>query len=257
MLFKVEGSVARPYYYSNFIDLVTSKAASGLSYVIPVSSSGYDSVLYNAYFNLTEGEEPYVAMGPYAIDFIEAVKKLPETATRFDEKLINAAINAYNALEGKDDMKFVDESYVARFNKARAEYNVSVAENKIAHLFDMDNAKYFYDLVKDARATYLALTDEERALVSSGDVLDAKIAELSEAMGKTLDFSLEYEDYFPVSDEEPPVDEPPASEGGLEAWQIALIVGGGVLLAAAVAVAVILLLKKRSAKVSDSDAKED
>lgn len=247
--FKVESLVASPLYYSNFVDLITSKAASGLTYVIPKNSDGYDSRLYTAYFTAVEGEDSGDVMGASAIAFIDAVKKLPAKATRFDEALINAAINAYNALEGSADMDYVDESYVTRFTIARSQYNVSVAENKIAHLFDMANAKYFYDLVKDARAAYLALTDAERADVTNGELLESKIAELATEMGKTLDFSLEYEDYFPVTEnDQPPVGEPDVDgqDKGLDAWVVIVIVVAGVLVLAAAAFGVVFFLKKRS-----------
>ena len=246
---QMEDIVAYPLYYSNFIDALTTKATVGLTYVIPKNSSGYDSRIYKAYFTPVENEDSGIVAGPYALNFIDAVKKLPDVVDRFDEALINAAINAYNALEGKDDMQFVDPSYVEKFNEARSQYNVSVAENKINHLFDMDNSKYSYDIVKDARATYLALTDEERALVSNSAVLDTKIAELASAMGKTLDFSLSYEDYFPAP-VEPPVDnDPPADDNGGK-WWIAVVIGASVL-AAAAAVGVFVFLKKKKAVTSE------
>ena len=256
--FRVEGIIASPLYYATFVDTVTTEKAQGLTYVIPQNCEGYDSRLYKAYFTVAEGEDAGFAMGPYAISFIEAVKKLPAVADRFDAKVINAAINAYNALEGKAEMDLVDSSYFERFNKARSEYNVSVAENKIAHLFDMDNAKYFYDLVKDARTTYLALTDAERALVKNAQALDTKIAELSEAMGKTLDFTLTYEEHFP--EEEPIVDD--QNDDGLETWAIILIVVGGVLVLCGIGAGVYFFLKKRGIickKVEESaeDSLED
>ncbi|MBQ4071863.1 MAG: leucine-rich repeat protein [Clostridia bacterium] len=260
--FKVESLVAAPLYYSHFVDLVTSKGAEGLTYVIPKNSEGYDSRLYSAYFTPVEGEDAGTVMGAAGIAFIDAVKKLPETATRFDEALISNAINAYNVLVASSDVELVDESYVTRFTVARSQYNVSVAENKIAHLYDMANAKYFYDLVKDARAAYLALTDEERAAVSNSEHLEQKIAELASAMDKELDFTLEYADYFPVSEEpdrpEPPI--APDTEGGLDTWVIVVIAVAGVLVLGGGAFGAFLLVRKKKGvtdPATDTDKKED
>ncbi len=245
--FRTDDIIASPLYYNNFVGLVTSEAAEGLTYVIPKNSDGYDSRLYRAYFTPVEGEDSGDPMSASAIAFIEAVKKLPENITRFDELIISNAINAYNAIEGSANMDIIDESYFTRFNTARSQYNVSVAENKIAHLFDMANAKYFYDLVKDANTTYLALTDEERAEVKNSERLESKITELAAEMGKTLDFSLEYEDYFPQNEDLPPEDTP--AEGndgeGIDMWVIIVIIAAVVLVLGVGAAAVVLLMKKK------------
>ena len=257
--FKVDSLVASPLYYSNFVDIISSKAVSELTYVIPKNSDGYDSRLYTAYFTAVDGEDSGEVMGDSAIAFIEAVKKLPEVVTRFDEALISAAINAYNTIDGSPEMDSVDESYFTRFATARSQYNVSVAENKIDHLFDMANGKYFYDLVKDARATYLALSDAERDSVKNSSHLDAKIAELATEMGKTLDFNLEYEDYFPVTDEEPPAVDPGDGnkDDGSGVWLIIIIVAASVLvLGAGAVVAVLFIRKKKGTKTEEVETEE-
>ena len=250
--------VAAPYYYSTFKGIVASKEATGLTYVLPTNNSGYDSIIYKAFFTPSETENSGMAMGPYAIAFIDAVKRLPEVVDRFDKALIDAAINAYNALDGKtDEMAYVDDAFVAKFNQARSEYNISVTEDKIAHLFDMDNSKYSFDIVKDARASYLALTEAERALVKNASVLDVKIADLAAAMGKTPDFSLSYEDHFPKEPDAPT--EEPQPNGGLKAWQIVLIVCASVVGAALVAggaVFTVIFLKKKKALTSVDEAEE-
>ena len=241
--YRMHDAVATPYCYSNFKDLVTSEGAMDLTYVLPVNNSGYDSKIYKAYFLASESENSGTVTGPYALAFIEAVKKLPQTLDRFDEALINAAINAYNALDGKtDEMAFVDSSYVEKFKTARSEYNVSVVENMIAHLFDMDNSEYSFNLVKDARGAYLALTEAERADVENATRLETKTSELSTAMGKELDFSKTYAEHFP---EEPPVENPP--EDGGDVWLVVIIVSASVIVAAAVCVGVVIFLKKRRA----------
>ena len=242
--FRMDDIVAYPLYYSTFIDAIATEKASGLTYVIPLNSKGYDSKIYKAYFKPAENENSGTVMGPYAIAFIEAVNKLPETADRFDKSVVDSAINAYNALAIKaEELKLVDESLIERFNKARTEYNVSVAENKIKHLFGMYNDEYSFELLKDARATYLALTDAERALVSNGTVIDAKVAELSAAMGKTVDFSISYAEHF-VNDsgDLTPPDNPNAS------GKVAIIICASVLGAALIAAGVFFLLKAKCSK---------
>ena len=240
--YRTEEFIAKPLYYRNFIDIVTSEAASGLTYVIPVNSDGYDSLLYKAYFNPSETENSGTVMGPKAIAFIEAVKKLPEVADRFDAALIEAAINAYNALMADNvEKETVDASFITKFKKARSEYNVSVVENKINHLFDMYNNKYSFDILKDARASYLALSEEERALVSNAAVIEAKIQQLAAAMGKTPDFSLTYEAHFP--EEEPTPDPVPETEN--DSWKVIVIVCASVAGVAIIGVGVFFFLKKK------------
>jgi hypothetical protein len=220
-----------------------------MTYVIPLNSSGYDSRLYKAYFTPSETENMGTVMGPLAIAFIEAVNKLPAVVTHYDTKVVEAAINAYNALVDNDDeMAFLNsyvgfDAYVEKYNKSCSEYYIDVTVNKINHLFDMDNSKYSYDIVKDARASYLALTEAERALVSNAAVLDQKIADLAAAMGVTLDFSKTYEEHF-VTDE--PNEEPPVvDDKGLELWVIIVIAAGSTVAAAAIALGIILFLKRK------------
>ncbi len=263
--FKWEAIVAYPVYYSNFKAEVISEKASDLTYVIPTNSDGYDSRLYKAYFNPSDSESSGEVTGPYAIAFMEAVNKLPEAITRFDEALINNAINAYNALAGTADEKFVEQSYYDRYNEARILYNVSVMENQINHLFDMDSSEYSYNLLKAAVLSFESLTDAEKARVANADTLDVKKAELSAAMGKELDFSLEYKDYFPAEEENGNggnvTEEPDGKNGGT----VAIIIVASVMAAAAVAAAVLLVLKKKNLLVRSSaspssdekDTKED
>ncbi len=240
--YKMEDIVAMPVYYSTFVDVITSKNASNLTYVIPQNSNGYDSRLYRAYFNASETENSGIVTGPYAIRFIKAIKNLPEVLTRFDEALINEAINAYNALVGKDDMAFVADSYIQKFNEARSQYNVSVVENKIKHLFDMDNSKYSYDAVKDAVVGFNALSAEEKALVKNASVLETKKSELAAMMGKVLDFTLDYEDYFPAENV-PPVAPEPSDD--INVWEAVIIVGTSAVATVAIAIAVFCIRKKK------------
>ena len=247
-----ENEVYRVLYYHTFVGGVGSKDVPELTYVIPTNSKGYDSKIYNAYFTLSETENSGTATGPYAIAFMNAVNKLPEVATRFDSLAVETAINAYNALVVKtEEMKLVDESYVAKFNKARNEYYASVAENKIAHLFDMYNNEYSFELLKDARATYLALSDEARALVKNGAVIDEKIADLSAAMGVTVNFDITYAEHFPEIDQPGDPNEPGDNgDSGINGMVVVIIIASAVVAAALIAAGVFFFLKKKKAKAS-------
>ena len=257
-IFDEEISYSHIYHYSTFKGTIATKDAQDLTYVIPLNSKGYDSIVYNAYFNPSETENSGTVIGPDVISFIESVNKLPDVVDRFDSKLIEDAITAYNKISGKEsEMAYVDEAYVTKFNEACSQYNVSVVENKLAHLFDMDMTKYCFELVKDARASYLALSDAEKANVSNASVLDTKLAEFKAAWGKEVDFNLTYEQNLPV--QEPPVEEPPTTDdpnGGLDTWVIIVIIVGAVLVAGAAAVAVVLILKKKKTAVEQSKVEE-
>ena len=81
--------------------------------------------------------------------------------------------------------------------------------------------------------------------------------DLAQKMGKTLDFTLEYKDYFPVDDGS---DDNNTTDGG-NGWVVAVIIVASVAVLAAAAVAVFFILKKKNlfCKKSDGEAskKED
>ena len=168
---------------------------------------------------------------------------------RFDKLLVNAAINAYNALMGHAEEKtFVDDSVFTAFETARRAYNVDVVEAKIAHLFDMDKLEYCFNNVRDAKKAYDALTAEEKALVTNASVLEEKITALNELYGKTVDFNLTYAENLGEENQGgtdiTPSDPLPGPR--IETWVIVLIAVGGVLvLGGAVTVTVILIKRKR------------
>lgn len=250
--------VAMAMYYLNFVDVVGSQAAWDITCVLPETNEGYDALLYSAYFKPSD-ENSGATIGKYAKAFIDAARQLPETATRFDKKLIDAAINAYNALESRaDELATVDQQLIDHFLKCRSEYNVSVAENKIAHLFDLDNSEYAFEIVKDARASFQALTAEEQAMVSNADRLSAKIEELRAVMGVEVDFSKTYSQHFPQQggNENPGTDTQPTTptgtdqpgrsdQTGMSTGMIILIVCVAVALVAGVVLAVIWSAKKK------------
>ena len=236
------------YFYSNFKDQVGTNNASGLVCIIPENSSGYDSYIYSAYFTVSEEETSGKVMGAYAIAFVNAVNKLPEVATRFDGELVSAAIDAYNALVDRaDELAWVDEALVAKFNQARSEYYVDVTEGKIAKLYGMYNNEYCFNIVKDARASYLALTAEEQGRVSNGAILEEKIAALTTAMGVTPDFSKNYADHF--ASDVPGGDSGDGSsvvKGGIDTLVLILIIAGAVIVLAGAGAVVAVLLKKKN-----------
>jgi len=245
----IGGELLYPFYYSNFKAGIGSQGAQGMTAVLPDNCEGYDSLLYTTYFTVATEETSGATAGKYAIAFMQAVSKLPQNIDRFDRVLMEAAINAYNALEGHADEKvFVDSSYTERFLSLRSAYNVNVVYAKIAALFDMDATKYSFELVKDANAAYLALTEDERAMVENAQVLTAKISELSAAIGRDVDFSLSYEEHFDQGVQGPgPGDETP---GGLDTWVVVLIISASVVaLAGATVVTTLLIRKKKSSTI--------
>ncbi len=254
--FREADIIAMPFYYVNFIAAVGSKAASEMTYILPDNNEGYDTILYKAYFKSSD-ETSGPTTGKYALAFIEAAKRLPDVVDRFDKKLIDAAINAYNALEGQEDeLASVDQALIDRFFAARSEYNVSVAENMIAHLFDMDCSEYSFNLVKEARAFFLSLSEEEQGKVANADVLTQKIEELTKAMGMTPDFEKTFAEHFPEENDAPENDTPDAPttpdendtpDEGMPVWAIILIVVGSVLVLAGIGVGIYFIIQKKRA----------
>ena len=267
-MFYIDGWTGRNLYHSNFKAGIGSLKATKMNATIPENCFGYDGLAYKAYFNIVEDANSGVVAGKYAIAFEEAVYKLPENIDRFDRLLIEAAINAYNALAAHEDEKqFVSAETIAKFERARVLYNVNVVDGKIGRLFGMYNTEYCFNLLKDATEAYLALTDEEKEMVSSPETLDSKKAALALAMGvEDIDFSLSYSENLPT--EEPPVD-PPVDDGP-EGWVIALIVIASVVVAGGVGACLYFFVfrKKKVAEASapvaevtseeeNPDAKED
>ena len=241
-----QSEVALPYYYSTFVDVIGYKEADHLVAIVPDNCVGYDTLIYDAYFTLSE-KTSGVTAGKYAHAFMDAVNKLPAEVDRFDTLLVNEAITAYNALMAHEDEKaFVDESFFTTFKNVRTAYNVDVVESKIDHLFDMDKLEYTFNKVKDAKRAYDNLSAEEKALVTNAAKLDEKIADLNELYGKTVDFNLSHSENLGVEEDVPPVDdggEEPAK--GLDAWVIVLIVAGSVLVLSGAAVFTVILIKRK------------
>ena len=253
--YRLYDSVTLPLYYRNFIDVIGSKNTSGLTAVLPDNCEGYDTLLYSTYFTVST-QTSGATVGKYATAFIDATKKLPEVADRFDRLVIENAILAYNALLGHAEEKVhVDNALIEKYNKAVSEYNVDVVENLIAHLFDMYKDKHSFEKVKEARAAYMALSDADRAKISNADRYTQKLAELNTAFGTEVNFDASYEENLPA---EAPTDDT-TDEGGLEAWVIIVIIAASVIVAAGAAVLVIILVKKnkKSALPTDAESSDD
>ena len=239
-------SFADMYHYSTFKGDIGSVATEGLVCIIPENSYGYDSHMYSTYFTVNEEETSGKVMGSYAIAFVNAVKKLPEVATKFDGATVSAAIDAYNALVDRaDELAFVDAALIERFNTVRSEYYVSVVEDKIEKLYGMYNNEYCFNIVKDARENFLALTEAEQGSVANGAVLNEKIAALTAAMGVTPDFSKTYSEHFAT--EEPPVNDPNGngSASNNDTLVLILIIAGAVIVLAGAGVVTFIIIKRK------------
>ena len=243
--FREVGMLSIGYYYGNFKGTVGSKDAQGITAQIPENCVGYDTLIYNAFFDFSE-QSSGVTAGKYAVDFIDAAGKLPEVATRYDKLVVQNAIVAYNALLGhSEELQYVSNELIARYEKACSEYYVDVVEDLIAHLFDMNADEYSFNLVKEANDAYLALSDADREMVANKDVLDAKIAALAEEFGCEIDFSKTYQDH--LNQEQPPVDDPIDDNDGMQTWVIVLIVALAAVAVAGAAVVVFIFIKKKRA----------
>ncbi len=198
------------YYYSHFYGWVGQKK---LTMQIPSNSSGYDSPIYKAFFNeernaqgdIVYGEE---TMGRYAIEFIRSVRALQKLSQvdRYATNQINDAITAYNMLQAnKNELRFVDGSYIDFYNSALQSYNVDIALHAITHLFDMDDTVYSYKALSSALQSYNALNSEGKAALneqladagyaSAKNILDEKSAEYRAASGFDGEIDKDYIDH--------------------------------------------------------------
>ena len=238
--------------YSQFVAEVANVKAANITYVIPDNSQGYDSPLYRAYFNgsaTTSGR----TRGRYAIEFIAAMEALPKTVDRFATAEINNAITAYNMLmshwnEMLDDDEALINGLIAQYNQAIVAYHVDTVKHVIDKLYAMDATAYSYNALRSAFEAYNALTDEEKALITNAGVLESKLADLETAMGQTVDFSKEFEEYDLGGDETP--------DNNLVLIIVLCSVGGALLIGAAVFVTLFLLNKKKVAAAQAEGAQE-
>ena len=250
------GAGLQYYYaliYQNFIDTV-GKKYQPMTYVYPENSSGYDSVLYTVYFKdkvdddgnrITTG----LVMDNFAIDFIEAMKFLPDVVTFKDEVVIRNARTAYNALlMHEEQLQFVPTEYVEKLMEKEAALNVLLMSRTIERIYVVENSKYSYDQIKAAYLQFSKLTKEEIELVDNASQLDEAIAKLETAMKQKVDFTKEYNEYEQVEDEPKPQPNPEPTPKNNTAIIVIFIIGGIIVIAGGVVLEMYLLKKKGNKK---------
>lgn len=162
-------------YYYNFVDLVGKKEP--LETILPANADieGYDSVVYLVYFGAIDDADrsEYVARSKSLIEFYEyaqAVEKI-ETITLSDEKLIDNALSAYNAIKQNP----ADYGYdVTEWNRLVASVKAAKTQLKAIKLANASqNVKDVQKLINELPETF-AVSD----VAKIGDVA-SKIAALS------------------------------------------------------------------------------
>ncbi|MBQ8323254.1 MAG: leucine-rich repeat protein [Clostridia bacterium] len=105
-------------YYYTFIDLVGKKEP--IKMILPANEDvqGYDSIVFEAYFGKAADSErsEYVAMEKSMIDFFGYAEKISKLSviTLSDEKLVNDALSAYNAIkQDPTDYGYSEEEWAA------------------------------------------------------------------------------------------------------------------------------------------------
>lgn len=176
--------VPYPLQYANFVDVVTSKKASALSYVIPNNCEGYDNMLYKAYFNAsakTSGDN----RGRFATDFIDAVANLPDVIDRFNEGVVSEATTAYNALlRHKDELSKVDQAVIDKYLKAVSDCNVDLTNYYISKLIGIDATERSFNLIVRAQNAFNALSATDKSRVTDYNRLQQAVAQYNKAISE-------------------------------------------------------------------------
>ncbi len=238
------GTILYPLYYQNFVGTVGQ--VTGLTYIYPENSEGYDSLIYKTYFDdvvddhgnrVTSGK----TMGLSASKFNELCKYIPSSITWKDADQLGEIEFYYNSLlADSSQMSYVAEDTIALYLRAKECLNASITSRLIQRLFDVDNSKYSYDRIRTAYQSYSNLTEAEKVLVENYSTLVQKLADLEDVLDEELDFTKEYESYKNANKEEV---EPKEQSN---TWIIILCSClGAVLLAGAVGSVVIILIKKK------------
>lgn len=246
--FNAAGVILSPLNYQNFVGTVGQ--VTGLVYVYPENSEGYDTLLYKTYFDdkvdengvrITSGK----AIGKNAYWFTELCKYIPTTITWKHADQIGEIEFYYNSLlASSTELTDVQEAVLAKYLKAKEQLNASIVTRKLEQLFDVDNSKYSYDRIRDAYNAYSKLTEAEKVLVTNQAVLYEKISALEEELDEEIDFSKEYDSYknaYKTDVEEAK----PASTN----WIVIVcsVLGGAMLIAAGI-LGFVILQKKRKQK---------
>ncbi len=246
--FNAAGVILSPLNYQNFVGTIGQ--VTGLVYVYPENSEGYDTLLYKTYFDdkvdengvrITSGK----AIGKNAYWFTELCKYIPATVTWKHADQIGEIEFYYNSLlASSTELTDVQEAVLAKYLKAKEQLNASIVTRKLEQLFDVDNSKYSYDRIRDAYNAYSKLTEAEKVLVTNQAVLYEKISALEEELDEEIDFSKEYDSYknaYKTDVEEAK----PASTN----WIVIVcsVLGGAMLIAAGI-LGFVILQKKRKQK---------
>jgi len=169
-------------YYYNFVDLVGKRKP--LEMILPANADveGYDSIVYLVYFGSVADADrsDYVAQSKYLIRFFDYATKIDKinTITLSDEKLIDNALSAYNAINqnpadyGYDEAEWnrlvevvkAAKAQVKAIKLANASKNVQEIQKLINELPDAFKVS---DLgqIKNVAARIAALSAEDRAIL--------------------------------------------------------------------------------------------
>ncbi len=119
------GIYSNVFYGANFVDYV-GYVEDKLMLVRPVNGQGYDSYIYRQYFDLVvDGSN---AMDNNAVNFLNAMSKLPERVTLEHENLVIAARAAYNKI-GDTVQKGLVQSLYTKLLSAEQRIKQLKAEN--------------------------------------------------------------------------------------------------------------------------------
>ncbi|MDE7095819.1 MAG: leucine-rich repeat domain-containing protein, partial [Anaeroplasmataceae bacterium] len=239
------GVILYPFYYQNFVGTVGQ--VTGLKYIYPSDSEGYDTLLYRTYFDDTlDGNGNRVTsgstIGKNAYLFMEYCKAIPDSGITWKHlDVVGDAEFYYNALvNDASQMAKVDPAVLAKFLRAKECLNASVVSRLIGHIYDVDNSKYSYDRIKYAFEEYASLTEAEKVLVDNATTLTEKISDLEKALDEEIDFSKEYSEYknaFKVEEAKPKKSFP---------WVILVCsIVGGLALSGAVVVTIVFVKKRK------------
>ena len=178
-LFKLE------LYYYTFIDLVGKRTP--ITMVLPANEElqGYDSTVFKAYFGYVSDatRSDYVAQEKNMIDFIDYANKVLEIkkVAMTDEKLINNALSAYNAVtQDHKNYGITDDEWNAMVSA------VTTAKSELMALKLKNASKVVQTLQQEINALPDAYTTDLNATL---DNLTLRINDLQPAEREILDLT--------------------------------------------------------------------
>lgn len=242
--------------YYTFIGLVGKYEP--IEMILPANEDlyGYDSIVYLAYF----GEQSDAARSDYVarerelvlfLEYAEQIAKI-DTVTMGDEKLVNNAVSAMNALtQSGTDYGYTQEAWdelrakVTSAKERLSELRIANSRKEVRDLQAVIDAlpteytQSVYDLMKEVETRLAALTEDERLIMDLTNY-NALVDSYNQSLGQ---------------------DTPPQGGGtpsepagnGLPGWAIAVIVVGCALVVAAAAVTAVVIKKKKSAEAENNN----